>query len=186
MNQAEDRAHRIGQHASILIQILVLDGSLDARMAQMIVDKQEIADRALDKSTDVAVKGMVVSRPEAPVEPVPLWKKVALKEAMLLLAKRRDPSTVGGHGFSSFDVPIGHSLALSKRSFTDKQAHLAMKLVKKYRKQVSLENEKLARQLEVYEVDPPRSSKKKIDDKQMSFIDSLDAKQQSLYTKNAS
>lgn len=50
ITQAEDRAHRIGQEAdSVLIQHLVLEGSLDAQMARTLVAKQEIADRALDR-----------------------------------------------------------------------------------------------------------------------------------------
>ncbi len=49
ITQAEDRCHRIGQNDSVLIQHLVVDGSLDARMARVLVSKQAIADRALDK-----------------------------------------------------------------------------------------------------------------------------------------
>ncbi len=49
VSQAEDRIHRIGQTDSVLIQHLVADGSLDARMAQTLVDKQEVIDRALDR-----------------------------------------------------------------------------------------------------------------------------------------
>jgi len=48
MTQAEDRAHRIGQRESVLVQHLVLEGSLDARMARALVAKQEVIDRALD------------------------------------------------------------------------------------------------------------------------------------------
>lgn len=139
VNQAEDRAHRIGQENSVLVQHLVLDGSLDARMAQMIVEKQEIADRALDKSTDVAVKGLINTRPEAPVEPVELWKKIVLKDALMALAKRRDPNIQGGSGFSNFDAPIGHKLATKRKEFSDKEAHLAQRLVERYRRQVPLE-----------------------------------------------
>lgn len=164
VTQAEDRCHRIGQRNCVLVQHLVLDGSLDARMAQMIVEKQEIADRALDKKTDVAVQGVVNQRPVAPKEPpppCPLWKKIALKESMLLLAKRRDPGTEGGHGFSQFDATIGQSLATQKNSYSDSQAHLALRLATKYRRQISLENERLAKQLDIYEIEKPRSSKAK-------------------------
>jgi SNF2 family DNA or RNA helicase len=48
MSQAEDRCHRIGTKNPVLIQHLVVDGSIDARMAQVLVAKQEVADRALD------------------------------------------------------------------------------------------------------------------------------------------
>jgi SWI/SNF-related matrix-associated actin-dependent regulator 1 of chromatin subfamily A len=48
MSQAEDRLHRIGQRDNVLVQHLVLEGSLDARMAQRCIEKQRIADEALD------------------------------------------------------------------------------------------------------------------------------------------
>ena len=48
MAQAGDRLHRIGQRSSVLLQHLVVDGSLDARAAKILVEKQEAADRTLD------------------------------------------------------------------------------------------------------------------------------------------
>jgi SWI/SNF-related matrix-associated actin-dependent regulator 1 of chromatin subfamily A len=48
MNQTEDRAHRIGQKGSVLIQHLVLDKSLDARIAKILVKKQAVLSQALD------------------------------------------------------------------------------------------------------------------------------------------
>ncbi|HXH05388.1 MAG TPA: DEAD/DEAH box helicase [Vicinamibacterales bacterium] len=48
MVQAEDRAHRMTQRNSVLIQHLVLEGSIDARIAKALVAKQEVIDRALD------------------------------------------------------------------------------------------------------------------------------------------
>lgn len=48
VSQCEDRAHRIGQENSVLVQHLVLEGSLDARMAQVLVEKQRVLDGALD------------------------------------------------------------------------------------------------------------------------------------------
>lgn len=50
MMQAEDRCHRIGQTESVLVQHLVFDGSLDARMAEILVEKMEIIGAALDES----------------------------------------------------------------------------------------------------------------------------------------
>ena len=52
ISQAEDRLHRIGQRESVLVQHLVVDGSLDARMAHTLVAKQAIIDRALDTAPD--------------------------------------------------------------------------------------------------------------------------------------
>lgn len=48
ITQAEDRCHRIGQTEPVLVQHLVLDGSVDAVLARMLIKKQAIADRALD------------------------------------------------------------------------------------------------------------------------------------------
>lgn len=160
INQCEDRAHRVGQHSSVLVQHLVLDGSLDARMIQMIVEKQEIADRALDRSTDVAVGDEpALPRPDitiddTPTTPVELWKKVALKEALIVIAQRREPTTDGPRGFSHFDNSICNSLANSRSTFSDKQAHLAIKFVTKYRHQLSQSNPHLAKQLGIFELPP--------------------------------
>lgn len=48
VSQAEDRCHRIGQKDSVLVQHLVLEGSLDAHMAKALVRKQSTIERALD------------------------------------------------------------------------------------------------------------------------------------------
>lgn len=46
ISQAEDRLHRIGQHNSVLVQHLMLNGSMDGRMAKTIVAKQRVIERA--------------------------------------------------------------------------------------------------------------------------------------------
>lgn len=48
VSQAEDRCHRIGQHQSVLVQHLVLEGSLDAHMAKTILRKQGVIEKALN------------------------------------------------------------------------------------------------------------------------------------------
>lgn len=48
MMQAEDRLHRIGQVNPVLVQHLVIDGSIDAKMAGILIDKQAMMDQALD------------------------------------------------------------------------------------------------------------------------------------------
>jgi SWI/SNF-related matrix-associated actin-dependent regulator 1 of chromatin subfamily A len=49
MSQAEDRCHRIGQKEQVLVQHIVLANSLDERMAETIIKKQEIIEKALDR-----------------------------------------------------------------------------------------------------------------------------------------
>jgi len=53
LSQAEDRCHRIGQQGSVLVQHLVLDGSLDAMVARKVVQKQETITAALDEDLEV-------------------------------------------------------------------------------------------------------------------------------------
>lgn len=48
MNQAEDRAHRIGQHENLLVQYLVLDGSYDANMLAQLLNKKDVIDAVMN------------------------------------------------------------------------------------------------------------------------------------------
>lgn len=48
LEQAEDRAWRIGQLNSVLVQYLVVDGSLDARMIEVIIERMYEISMALD------------------------------------------------------------------------------------------------------------------------------------------
>lgn len=48
MEQAEDRAHRIGQKDSVLVQYLIYDGSIDGMLAKKMVDKEEIIESIMD------------------------------------------------------------------------------------------------------------------------------------------
>jgi SNF2-related domain/Helicase conserved C-terminal domain len=75
VTQAEDRAHRIGQRNSVLVQHIVFEDSIDAVMAKRIIAKQEVIDRALDKdaaaldaddgAVDVLLAGVEAAQAEA-------------------------------------------------------------------------------------------------------------------------
>ena len=65
VSQEEDRAHRIGQLSSVLVQHLVLEGSLDARMAVRIVEKQAEIDAALNTQANAGSLGEVKAEIEA-------------------------------------------------------------------------------------------------------------------------
>jgi SNF2 family DNA or RNA helicase len=57
LSQAEDRCHRIGQHDSVLVQHLVLEGSYDMRMAEIVIEKQAVFAAGLDdRDADAALK----------------------------------------------------------------------------------------------------------------------------------
>ncbi len=64
LSQAEDRCYRIGQRNSVLVQHLLVDGSIDALMADTILAKQAVLDQALDHKHE----GTVTALPDrAPV-----------------------------------------------------------------------------------------------------------------------
>jgi len=140
VTQAEDRAHRIGQYESVLVQHLVLEDSLDAYMAQVLVDKQNVADRALDLDTSMEVpvlpsKDKRASQPgkypEASEE-----KRSAALLAMQIIAGVCDGARADdGMGFSAIDADIGHKLAKLEK-LTDGQTWLAGSLANKYRRQL--------------------------------------------------
>ena len=52
LTQAEDRTHRIGQEESVLVQHLVLQDSLDARMVGTLIEKQRVIDRVVDGTSE--------------------------------------------------------------------------------------------------------------------------------------
>lgn len=51
LTQAEDRCHRIGQKDSVLVQHMVVEGSIDVNMAKTVIKKQDILERMLDRDT---------------------------------------------------------------------------------------------------------------------------------------
>jgi len=48
VSQMEDRCHRIGQEGSVLVQHVVLSGSLDVRMLRTVIQKQEVIEQAVN------------------------------------------------------------------------------------------------------------------------------------------
>jgi superfamily II DNA/RNA helicase len=150
ITQAEDRMHRIGQTNSVLVQHLVLDGSLDAQMARTLIEKQQVIDKALNDRVEVdLVLPEPVKEEEKPATSR-ITRKEIEKEAEIITAEEIEE--VHGKlrilagvcdfahsrdmaGFNKFDAPIGHALAEADR-LTPKMAILGRKLTKKYHRQL--------------------------------------------------
>ncbi len=145
MSQAEDRAHRIGQSESVLVQHLVLEGSLDARIASALVAKQAIADAALDNplaQRELKEPVMSVELKEAPKVEARAARRYTYAEKADLLYKLRylagrcdGARELDGAGFNRFDARFGHSLA-AQDVLSDRQAQFAEKLLVKYQRQL--------------------------------------------------
>lgn len=152
LTQAEDRCHRIGQQNHVLVQHLVLEGSLDATMARRLVAKQTIIDQALDVTGPPETQDAmlpVLPTPEEPATGSTSRQRIA-KEAPLLSAEEiaqihtslqrlaaacDGAQALDGYGFNKIDTHIGHSLAAWAR-LTPKQAALGKRLVIKYQRQL--------------------------------------------------
>lgn len=158
LSQKEDRAHRIGQKNSVLVTHLVLECSLDATMAKRLIAKQEIIDAALDTGAD----DYEFETPDTQSAPVSVTvteksvRKLASFHKLSEEAKSIDPATIAialsglrtlagmdgdkaqelnDMGFSKIDCRIGHELAM-RLSLSPKQGALAVRLCKKYRRQL--------------------------------------------------
>lgn len=137
VSQAEDRCHRHGQRNQVLVQHLVLDGSLDARMAQILVEKQDVADRALDSETEIDVPAPVAKRRPGAYPVASDARREAAHKAMQILAGMCDGAQREDEaGFNKLDTNIGHKLANCEK-LTDGQVWMASNLARKYRRQLS-------------------------------------------------
>lgn len=147
VTQAEDRAHRIGQLNSVLVQHLVLDGSLDSVMAKTIVRKQAIIEKALDGKREVGNDEIVVPAPSATAKITrkalqAAQPKVGDEQRAAILVCLQALSTVcdgavqqDGTGFNGIDSRIGKSLA-DNSGLSGKQAFLGQSVIRKYRSQL--------------------------------------------------
>lgn len=168
VSQAEDRCHRIGQHDMVNVYHLVLDGSLDSRMARIIVAKQAIIDQALDiqRTNVVEFPGVSVGggssapienqgRPGDPALPgtgegptpntggslstISPERRSAVHQCLRILAGMCDGAHMKDEcGFNAYDTNFGKDLA-ERQWLTDKQVLAAAKMVRKYKRQLPAE-----------------------------------------------
>tara|TARA_R100001377_G_scaffold23737_1_gene12843 strand:- start:201 stop:2030 length:1830 start_codon:yes stop_codon:yes gene_type:complete len=147
MSQAEDRCHRIGQVDSVLVQHLVVDGSIDARMAEALVGKQKVLDKALDNvqmlDQTISINDLAVGVEE--VEKMFHNKKLipfnadvvdAMKSCAMFLASKCDGALEDdGQGYNGLDSRFGKSIA-QQLIWTPAVQYAAKKMLKKYREQL--------------------------------------------------
>lgn len=88
VTQAEDRVHRIGQRNAVIIYHLVLEGSLDERMVEIIIGKQKVIDSALD------IEGQNASLPLPEISETPEPKAKPKKARNTGIVWRKDTKTL--------------------------------------------------------------------------------------------
>lgn len=165
IEQGEDRCHRIGQTEPVLVQHLVLEGSLTARIAQTIVEKQETNRKALDNKgagteekpefldepivpaaldkTDAAPSAAAVvltprQRLQQEGESMSESQQRAARSIIRFLSSMCDKArTLDDAGFNKLDAAIGHRLAnMPDELWTPGMAALAKTICRKYRRQI--------------------------------------------------
>jgi SWI/SNF-related matrix-associated actin-dependent regulator 1 of chromatin subfamily A len=135
ITQAEDRCHRIGQRESVLVEHLVAPGSLDSRMIQLIIAKQEVADLALDEIETEPEPGPETPK-KAPLPELPVEEVEHIHRQLRYLSSLCDGAQVeDGAGFNKLDTNFGHELA-RQTHLTQRQARAAKKMLAKYRRQL--------------------------------------------------
>lgn len=130
--------HRIGASLThnVLVQHLVLNGSLDARMATILVEKQDIADKALDRDTEIDVPASAPARRPGNYPVTTPTKRAAALQAMRMLSGMCDGALrLDGAGFNKIDTSVGHKLALCAE-LTDGQTWMATNFARKYQRQL--------------------------------------------------
>ena len=153
MSQAEDRLHRIGQKDSVLVQHVVIDGSLDAKMAKTIMDKQAVLDAVLDIYPDQNPDDQLAeiastiraNAEESAQKKAKLDKEAkgisaeqaeAVHDMLKILASLCDGAMeLDDSGFNKFHASIGKRMALLEKLSTA-QMLLGRKIVKKYHRQL--------------------------------------------------
>jgi SWI/SNF-related matrix-associated actin-dependent regulator 1 of chromatin subfamily A len=145
VSQAEDRCHRYGAKGSVLVQHLVVDGSIDARLVHVITAKQEVIDRATDRihkpepllfseQKDGATSGTTKEQVAQLAETVTERQRELTLQGLRIMSAFCDGARgLDGMGFSKIDVRIGKDLA-ERGSLSPKQTVLGMKILRKYRK----------------------------------------------------
>lgn len=131
VTQAEDRLHRHGQTRGVLILHWVLEGSLDARMAQVLVEKQDIADRTLDTPGDELLAPTSNQISTRDVKPDQI-AKLALEIGKEDIKAVRDALGMLRDDFSSADSPLAEFI-LDQKTITPKMAILGKRLAYRYR-----------------------------------------------------
>jgi SWI/SNF-related matrix-associated actin-dependent regulator 1 of chromatin subfamily A len=163
LTQAEDRCHRIGQRDTVLVQHLVIEGSLDSVIAQRVIAKQEVIEQALDGGGKAADEALASADPiQAAIDSLTLLEDgTDAKRALRVKAEREAASLISdedrdlihdalrriagacdgahaldGQGFNATDTEFGRRLAGQDR-LVGRQVIYARKLALKYGRQLA-------------------------------------------------
>jgi SWI/SNF-related matrix-associated actin-dependent regulator 1 of chromatin subfamily A len=152
MEQAEDRQHRLTQRDSVLVQHLVFPGSLDMRMAEVLLLKQEGLDaltnyenldevsevdlmhQAADTTAIEAAAAKIAALPKKPIQPMALHHSPEV-----LIAYAEALEELLAEGTLNHDTSFVRNLVAQKHKWSEAQAACVERLLCKYRGRLSSE-----------------------------------------------
>lgn len=152
MTQAEARGDSTEKDTPILVQHLVLEGSLDAHVARTIVDKQHVIEQAMDSTDDDLGDPIVPLGDECATEGIPRGRIATAANRLDAAACKEVEDALRGLKLAeqaydaspAFGTPEGFRMGQGDRLMTDallagapltaRQAALAMRIVIKYQR----------------------------------------------------
>lgn len=145
VTKAEDLCHQPGRRDFVLVQHLVLEGSLDATLARALVEKQEAADHVMDTdfSKEVVAPGAQAATrtttrrfvDEEATRMTP-GRAAAVGECLRVLLGQIDGAAgQAGAAFNDLDVRIIRNLA-GVESLNPRQASLGCRIAQRYTAQL--------------------------------------------------
>lgn len=133
--------HRIGQQEPVLIQHIVLAGSLDATIARKLIAKQAIIDRALDDKEKMEHDAIIPTEEQdyeqTPIEAIDREGTALTAAEVRLIEEEVRRLVVHASGLSAVDSILASRLA-QLESMTNRQAALALTLIKRNNKEFKL------------------------------------------------
>lgn len=150
LSQWEFRCRGIGRGIEgqpLLVQHLVLEGSLDKRMADVLVEKQDVADRALDRESvdEMLADPVTPDREKMATQGVTVKDITKLAEKMsaedilavhygfqLLAGTHKDSKLLDGQTFRAIDAPLGKIFA-AKKKLSPREAALGKRFISRYK-----------------------------------------------------
>ena len=148
--QAEDRSWRIGQKNNVLSQWIVLEGSLDSRIAKVLMEKAAVIEQALDRqpgeAIEVSERQEMNTRMEILLDGATIATAKATREQIATESGRLSANDAGYvlsclqllTADNDIDATVIADLA-GRQKLTEQQAALGLRLTRSYASQLSPE-----------------------------------------------
>lgn len=124
MNQAEDRAHRIGQTDHVLVYHTAVEGSIDTQMIRRLVEKQKTIDEALEVDGTTDLSQISMGKARTAEEAFADWLQALAEDANRSASERNDDTLILDDTLAAqADAAADAELELDKETLDALAAH---------------------------------------------------------------